>query len=59
MKPADHAVIEAAVKAKRAEDARRAGSGRADLPASTLNKAMTAGIWVAAAGSLAAVFMVN
>lgn len=57
MKPIDHAVIDAAVKAKRAQ--RERSEAPPAPPASTLNKAVTAGIWVAAAGTLAAVFMAN
>ncbi len=52
----DHAIIEAAVRAKRAQQQK--GQAKAPPPrASLLNKAVTAGIWIAAAGSLAAVMM--
>lgn len=56
MSAQDHAVIDAAVRAKRAQQ-QKAGGKQAPPPASILNKAVTAGIWVAAAGSLAAVMM--
>ena len=55
MSAQDHAVISAAVRAKRAQQQKAASPP--PPPASTLNKAVTAGIWVAAAGSLVAVMM--
>jgi hypothetical protein len=51
----DHVVIEAAVRAKRAQQQKAATSP--PPTASIVNKAVTAGIWVAAAGSLAAVML--
>ena len=51
----DHVVIEAAMRAKRARQQKAAASP--PPPASMVNKAVTAGIWVAAAGSLAAVML--
>lgn len=55
MNAQDHAAINAAVRAKRAQQERTAAKPPA--PPSMINKAVTAGIWVAAAGSLAAVML--
>ncbi len=53
MSAQDHAVIDAAVRAKRMQQHKSAASP--PKPASPIDKVVTAGIWVAAAGSLAAV----
>ena len=57
MNPEDHAVIDAAVKAKRAQQQRAATKPAPQ--SSTVSKAVSAGIWAAAAGSLVAVFLSN
>jgi hypothetical protein len=60
MRNSDHAIIHAAVQAKRQRDQQR-GSAPADgpqqKPVSGLDKAITAGLWLAAAGSLAALMV--
>lgn len=59
MSAQDHAVIEAAVRAKRLKQQSQHSTAAAApaKPASIANKAVTAGIWVAAAGSLAALMI--
>ncbi len=54
MQAPDHVIIDAAIKAKRAQQQKAAAD---QPPASVVNKAVTAGIWVAAAGSLVAVML--
>lgn len=55
MRGVDHSIIDAAVKAKRAQ--KQAKSTEPKKPVSNIDKAVTAGIWVAAAGSMVAVMM--
>ena len=54
MSATDHGVIEASVKAKRQQQQSKTPPRPAVSP---VNRAITAGIWVAAAGTLAAVFL--
>lgn len=56
MKPVDHAVIEAAVQAKRAQQEKAPPKPQ---QSSVLGKAVTAGVWVAAAGTFAAMILAN
>ncbi len=55
MRGVDHTVIDAAVKAKRAKE--QAKTAVPPKPVSNIDKVITAGIWVAAAGSMAAVML--
>ena len=55
MRGTDHVIIDAAVKAKRAHD--KAKSAEPPKPVSNLDKVVTAGLWIAAAGSMAAVML--
>ena len=55
MRGTDHVIVDAAVKAKRAQE--KAKSAEPPKPASNVDKIVTAGIWVAAAGSMVAVML--
>jgi hypothetical protein len=61
MKGSDHGIMEAAAHAKRALEQKKAAAGGPKPPrqTSTIDRAVAAGIWVAAIGSLAAVIMAN
>ncbi len=55
MRGVDHAVIDAAAAAKRHKQ--KAKSAEPPKPVSNIDRIVTAGIWVAAAGSMVAVML--
>lgn len=55
MRGTDHIAIEAAAKAKRSQSAKH--SAEPPKSVSSVERAVSAGIWVAAAGSLVAVML--
>ena len=60
MKASDHGIIEAAAQVKQAMSQKKAAAATVPTkPASPVAKIVTAGVWVAAAGTLAAVLIAN
>ena len=55
MRGVDHSIVDAAVKAKRLKD--KTKSAEPPKPVSNIDKVVTAGLWIAAAGWMAAVML--